>query len=522
MSNFDSSESKNKPKNKPKKPILLCILDGWGIGEENLKTNAIFAAKTPNYDFILKNYPSSKIATSGLDVGLPEGQMGNSEVGHITIGSGRIIYQDLPRINKAIAENELAKNTNLQKLIKNCQKYNSACHLIGLLSDGGVHSHQDHITYLAKIIAQNNVEVKIHAFLDGRDVEQKSAKKYLEKFQNDVSEFPNIKIATVSGRYFAMDRDNKWDRIELAYNAIVNASGAKFLSPISVIENAYRNNVTDEFIEATVIGDFAGIKENDAILSANFRADRIRQISTALLDKDFKAFPTKKINFGAKVAMTEYSKELNQYFDLLFAPIEINNSLGEVLEKNNLTQLRVAETEKYAHVTFFFSGGQEAKYQGEERILVKSPNVATYDLQPKMSALEVGENLKAAIESKKYDFIVVNYANPDMVGHSGIFESSVKACEAIDGQLGLLKNAILAAGGIMMITADHGNIENMITHEGNPHTAHTTNPVPFILIGNGLENAQLKDGNLADIAPTILHLMNIKQPTEMTGKNLIK
>jgi len=447
--------------------------------------------------------------------------MGNSEVGHITIGSGRIIYQDLPRINKAIASGELENNQNLQSLIKNCQTNTKTCHLLGLLSDGGVHSHQDHITYLAKILAKNNINVKIHAFLDGRDVEQKSAIKQIKKFEDDIKDFPNIKIATISGRYYAMDRDKKWDRIKLAYDAIVNAQGSKNNNPIKAIEESYEANITDEFLIPTVIDDFAGIKENDALLIANFRADRIRQISHTLIDPEFKEFETKNFNFCEKTAITEYSDELNKHFSLLFSAIEIKNSLGEILEKNNLKQLRIAETEKYAHVTFFFSGGQEAEFKGEDRILIKSPDVATYDLMPKMSALEVGKNLQEAIESDKYNFIVVNYANPDMVGHSGVLDSAVNACEVIDNQLGILKEAILKEDGIMLITADHGNIENMITENGKPHTAHTTNPVPLILIGNEVKDKKMADGNLADIAPTILNLMNIQQPKEMTGTNLI-
>lgn len=504
-----------------KKPILLCILDGWGIGKKDSRFNAIFKAKTPNYDSILTNYPHSKINTSGLAVGLPEGQMGNSEVGHITIGSGRVIYQDLPRINKAIIEGELVQNSDLQKLITNCRKNNKPCHLLGLLSDGGVHSHQDHIIYLAKILAENKVEVKIHAFLDGRDVEQKSAITFIQQFEHEIKNFPQVKIATLCGRYYAMDRDNKWERIKLAYDAIVNSKGNHNQNAISAVENSYQNNITDEFILPTIIGDFTGINDGDALLVANFRADRARQISYALIDPDFKEFAAKKVKFSSQIAMTEYSEELNKLYEVLFPAIEIRNSLGEILQNHNLKQLRTAETEKYAHVTFFFSGGQEQPFQGEDRILIKSPNVATYDLQPKMSALEIGENLKTAINSGKYDFIVVNYANPDMVGHSGVFESAVKACEIIDSQLGILRDEILKNDGIMMITADHGNIENMVTKDGNPHTSHTTNPVPFILIGNETAGLKLKDGTLADITPTILHLMQIKQPKEMTGTNLI-
>jgi len=508
-------------KNNSKKPILLCILDGWGIGEDDEKVNAIFKAKTPNYDAILAKYPHSKLQTSGLAVGLPEGQMGNSEVGHITIGSGRVIYQNLPRINKAIAEGELAKNPDLQKLIINCKTHFKPCHLLGLLSDGGVHSHQNHIIYLAKIIAQAGVKVKVHAFLDGRDVAQKSAIALINNFENAVKDFPEIKIATISGRYYSMDRDNKWERTKLAYDLIVKNEGPRAKNAVEAVENSYKNNVTDEFILPTAIADFKGIEAEDALLVANFRADRIRQISYALLDPNFDKFTTKDLNFSDKIAMTQYSEELNEFFAILFPQVDVKNSLGEILEKHNLKQLRIAETEKYAHVTFFFSGGREAEFKGEDRILIKSPTVATYDLKPEMSAIEVGENLKKAINSGKYDFIVVNYANPDMVGHSGTFDSAVKACEIIDNQLGQLRDAILAKDGLMFITADHGNIENMVTHDHEPDTTHTTNPVPFILIGNKVSHIELKDGSLADITPTILFLMNFFPTAEMTGKILI-
>ncbi len=512
----------NNIKNNLKKPILLCILDGWGIGKKDVNLNAIFKANTPNYDSILANYPNSKLGTSGLDVGLPDGQMGNSEVGHMTIGSGRVIYQDLPRINKAIESNELEKHPYLKSLIKNCKENNKPCHLLGLLSEGGVHSHQDHITYLAKIIANHNITVKIHAFLDGRDVEQKNSLKAITKFENEIKDFPNIKIATISGRYYAMDRDNKWDRIKLAYDSIIKAKGNTATNAIEAIEKSYQENITDEFLIPTTINNFNGINDGDALLVANFRADRIRQISHALLDPNFEEFETKNLKFCSKVAMTRYSKDLDKYYSILFPKIEVKNSLGEILQQNNLKQLRIAETEKYAHVTFFFSGGQEKEFEGEERILIKSPNVATYDLKPNMSANQVGESLKTAIESNKYDFIVVNYANPDMVGHSGVFNAAVNACEIIDNQLNILKDTILKQDGLMLVTADHGNIEKMITKNGKPHTAHTTNPVPFILIGNDVSNFTLKDGTLADITPTILNLMTIKKPQEVTGNNLIK
>lgn len=489
-----------------KKPTLLCILDGFGIGDNSDKYNAIARANMPNYQRFLQNYPHSQLITSGLDVGLPEGQMGNSEVGHMTIGAGRIIFQDLPRINNAIADGSLAKNEKLQKLISDLKASGKACHLMGLFSDGGVHSHINHIVFLANLLEQNGVKTFIHAFLDGRDVAQKSALTYFK--QN-----PHLNIATVSGRYFAMDRDKKWDRIELATNAIISAKGENFADAISAVEKAYKNNATDEFIKPCLIGNYSGISEGDAMIFCNFRADRARQISEKLFEK---------VEFSTALALTEYSEKLNEFYQILFPSIDVKNSLPEILEKENLTQLRIAETEKYAHVTFFFSAGREAEFKGEERILVKSPAVATYDLKPEMSALEVGENLLKAIKSDKFDFIIVNYANCDMVGHSGMLEPSIKACEAIDNQLGMLEKAILEKDGLMLISADHGNIECMIDEDHNPNTAHSTNPVPFILIGKDVENIKLKNGRLSDIAPTILHLMNIKQPQEMTGENLAK
>jgi len=493
-------------KNSVKKPILLCILDGFGIGDNANPNNAIARAQMPNYNRILQNYPHSSLMTSGLDVGLPEGQIGNSEVGHITIGAGRIIYQDLPRINSAIADDSLAANKKLQDLIAYLKSSGKVCHLAGLLSDGGVHSHINHIIYIANLLKKNDVKFVLHAFLDGRDVAQKSALTYLKQVEN-------FQVATISGRYFAMDRDKKWDRIESATSAIIKAQGERFENAELAIKNSYKNNITDEFIKPSVIGSYQGVSEGDCFLFCNFRADRARQISEKLFEQN---------HFARAVAMTEYSEKLSETYEVIFPQIAVKNSLPEILEKEKLTQLRIAETEKYAHVTFFFSAGREALFAGEERVLVKSPNVATYDLQPEMSAREVGEKLRAAIAGGKFDFIVVNYANCDMVGHSGMLEPAIKACQAIDDELGLLEKEILQCDGIMMISADHGNIEEMLDDCNNPNTAHSTNPVPFILIGNEVKNLQLENGRLSDIAPTILHLMNIEKPQEMTGKNLIK
>lgn len=502
------------------KPILLCILDGWGI-DQNSDYNAISMAKTPNYRRYLATYPNSKIQTSGLDVGLPEGQIGNSEVGHMTIGAGRIIFQDLVRINLAIKNQELEQNQYLKQLVAKLQNSGKTCHLLGLLSDGGVHSSFDHIVFLAKFLAKNNVKVALHAFLDGRDVAQKSAINYLEKLLAATKGDNNVRIATICGRYFAMDRDKNWDRINKAYQAIVEGIGKYCDDPIKAVKESYEQGVTDEFILPTIIDRDSKIEDGDALLMANFRADRVRQISHALLDSGFDNFPARKIDFAAKIAMTEYSTKLNDFYQILFPTIEIKNSLPEILAKRNLKQLRIAETEKYAHVTFFFSCGKEQEFPGEDRILVKSPNVATYDLKPEMSAVELTAKLVTAIKSNQYDFIIINYANPDMVGHSGLIDPAIKACEIIDQQLGFLEEAVLAKDGIMIISADHGNIECMKDRNNQPHTAHTTNPVPFILIGNNFGQIKLNDGKLSDIAPTILSLMNIDQPKEMTGRSLI-
>jgi 2,3-bisphosphoglycerate-independent phosphoglycerate mutase len=503
-----------------KKPTLLCILDGFGIADDS-EFNAVSLAKMPNYHRLLKDYPHSQLQTSGLDVGLPEGQMGNSEVGHMTIGAGRIIFQDLVRINLAIQSSELEENKYLQTLVRNLQNSDKTCHLLGLLSDGGVHSSFEHIIFLAKFLSKNNVKVALHAFLDGRDVAQKSAINYLEKFLIATKDCSNVRITTISGRYFAMDRDHNWDRIQKAYEAIVNGVGNYSDDPIKAVKEFYNKEVTDEFILPTIVSKESKIEDGDALLVANFRADRIRQISDALLDPDFDHFETRKINFINKIAVTEYSDKLNNFYQILFPPIQINNSLPEILAKKNLKQLRIAETEKYAHVTFFFSAGREKEFPGEDRILVKSPAVATYDLMPEMSAIELTNKLTTAIALDKYDFIIVNYANPDMVGHSGLVNPAIKACEVIDQQLGILEKAILAKNGLMLISADHGNIECMKDENNQPHTAHTTNPVPFILVGNNLDKIKLGNGKLSDIAPTILTLMKLDQPREMTGKNLI-
>lgn len=488
------------------KPVLLCILDGFGIGDDGDEFNAIARAKMPNWQRILKTYPHSKLATSGLDVGLPEGQIGNSEVGHMTIGAGRVIYQDLPRINQAIIEGSLAANSDLQALIADLSKSGKVCHLMGLVSDGGVHSHLDHIIFLARLLTKNQVKFVIHSFLDGRDVAQKSATEFLVKLQE-------FKIATICGRYYAMDRDQKWDRIALATDSIIFAkSKNRFATALQAVEQAYKANITDEFLEPAVIGDYAGIAEGDALIFCNFRSDRARQISQKLFEN---------CRFSHSLALTQYSQELNRHYRVLFPPQIINNSLPEILANAGKKQLRIAETEKYAHVTFFFSCGRELEFEGEKRNLVQSPLVATYDLKPEMSASEVGLRLVSAIASDEFDFIIVNYANPDMVGHSGMLEPAIAACEAIDKQLAILEQAILAKNGAMLISADHGNIECMRDEAKNPHTAHTNNPVPLVFIGNNAAAVALKNGKLSDIAPSILDLLKLQKPQEMTGASLI-
>ncbi len=492
--------------NLPYRPVLLCVLDGWGIGDEADSHNAIARANADNYRRILKTYPHSKLETSGLAVGLPEGQMGNSEVGHMTIGAGRVIFQDLPRIDRAIKDGSLAQNLVLKNLISGLKSSDKTCHLMGLLSDGGVHSHIDHIIFLADFLTRSGVNVVLHAFLDGRDVAQKSALKYLAAVKN-------IKIATLSGRYYAMDRDKKWDRIKLATDAIISGKGEAFESAEKAVESSYEKSIFDEFLLPCVIEGYRGVGLEDAMIFCNFRADRARQISEKIFEE---------VAFSRALALTEYSEKLNESYEILFPALKIQNSLPEIISAKGFKQLRIAETEKYAHVTFFFSCGREQEFLGEERILVKSPSVATYDLQPEMSASEIGDKLCAAIEAEKFDFIIVNYANPDMVGHSGMLEPAIAACKTIDAQLAKLEAVILKKGGAMIITADHGNVECMVDENYQPHTSHTTNPVPFILISQNPKNYHLQDGALNDIAPTVLALMEIAKPSEMDGKNLIQ
>ena len=503
-----------------RKPVVLCILDGWGLRQESLN-NAVKTGNTPNWDRLIASSPKSQLRASGLNVGLPDGQMGNSEVGHMTIGSGRVILQDLPRIDTAIHDGSLDDNPVLLDFIENMKASGGTCHLMGLLSDGGVHSHQWHLRTLAALLCASGVPVKVHAFLDGRDTAPKSAADLIKRFEVDIRYMSCISLATMIGRYWAMDRDKRWDRVQKAYNCLVDGDGARFDQSADAIKTAYDAKTTDEFIEPVVLGDYDGMKDGDGILMANFRADRAREILTALVDPDFDGFERKRtVKFAAQVGMVDYSDHLRQFMGALFPPVELEDILAEVVSEKGLKQLHIAETEKYAHVTFFFNGGREEPFPGEDRILINSPDVATYDLQPEMSAPEVTDKLVAAIADGQYDFIVVNYANGDMVGHSGIMEAAVKAVEAVDGCLGRLEEAVTKAGGVLLITADHGNCEKMRSGT-DPHTAHTLFPVPAVLVGGPDWAKSLHDGGLADLAPTVLQLMGIDIPKAMTGHTLI-
>jgi 2,3-bisphosphoglycerate-independent phosphoglycerate mutase len=498
------------------KPIVLCILDGWGI-DDTSEHNAISRSSTPFYDYLLKQYPHAKLSTSGMDVGLPIGQMGNSEVGHMNIGSGRIIIQDLVAIDSSIKNKELEYNSILLKLIADLKKSKGKCHLMGLISDGGVHSHIDHIIYLAQILAKNDIELVLHGFLDGRDTAPRSAISYIEKLLKH-----NIKIATICGRYWAMDRDNRWDRIEKSYNAIISSIGTKSDDFTKSIQENYELDISDEFIEPIIDPTYTGMNDNDAILMANLRSDRVRQILSSFSNNFDKFKRANHPNIINAVGMVEYSKELNDFIKPLFPPKEINNNLAQIISDQGLKQLRIAETEKYAHVTFFFNGGREIPYEGEDRILINSPKVKTYDLKPEMSAHEMTDKLIEEINKDKYDFILVNYANADMVGHTGNMEAAICAIETLDSCLEKLITSVKKAEGLVLITADHGNAEKMHDTKSNvSHTSHTTNPVPIILISDDYQNICLSDGRLCDISPTILELMNIKKPQEMTGVSLI-
>ena len=507
-----------------KKPVMLMILDGFGINE-NTDGNAVKLAKTPNIDKLMKKYPTTQVYTSGLKVGLPEGQMGNSEVGHTNIGAGRIVYQELTKITKSIEDGDFFTIPEFTEAIENCKKYNSKLHILGLVSDGGVHSHIRHLYGLLEMAKRRDFEnVYVHCFLDGRDTPPASAEGYIMQLEEKMQEKGIGKIASISGRYYAMDRDKRWERTKKCYDALVNGEGNKATSATIAIEDSYQKEVFDEFVEPTIIcnseGPIATIQEHDSVIFFNFRPDRARQITRTIVDKEFKEFETKKMDTYF-VCFTNYDETMPNV-KIAFKKEQLKNTLGEVLSKKGLTQLRIAETEKYAHVTFFFNGGEEKQYPGEDRILVPSPKVATYDLQPEMSAPIVTEKVVEAINSNKYDVIILNYANPDMVGHTGSLPAAIKAVETIDECVEKVVSSILAHDGTLIITADHGNCEQMIDYKtGEPHTAHTTNPVPLILVSNN-ETLKVKSGKLADLAPTILEILGIDKPEEMTGESILE
>ncbi len=495
------------------------ILDGYGLGEKNAG-NAIAAAKTPNLDKIFLSCPHSTLVSSGESVGLPDGQMGNSEVGHLNIGAGRIVYQDLTRITKSIREGDFKKNKILLGVMENVRANNSSLHLMGLLSDGGVHSHISHLYALLGLAKEQGLKnVFVHAFLDGRDVAPKSALAYIKNAEEKMKELCG-EFATISGRYFSMDRDKRWDRVEKAYDAMTGGIGATAQNASLAVESAYSHGETDEFVTPTVIlknNNPAGIiSDRDSVIFFNFRSDRAREITRTLIDENFRDFKRKQFPRTHFVCFTQYDETFN--VPVAFPPEHLRNILSDVLSTHHLKQLRIAETEKYAHVTFFFNGGEETPFPGEDRLLIPSPKIPTYDLQPEMSAFLVTDEVGKAILSRKYDIIILNYANLDMVGHTGVFKATVKATEAIDQCIGRVFSAIKNTGGVLVITADHGNAEKMLDEDGGIHTAHTSNPVPFIICKNEIT---LRDGILADIAPTLLDMLGIEKPKEMTGRSLI-
>ncbi|HHX24050.1 MAG TPA: 2,3-bisphosphoglycerate-independent phosphoglycerate mutase [Thermoanaerobacterales bacterium] len=508
-----------------RKPLMLMILDGWGLSLEE-RANAILNANTPNYDRLMKEYPNTTLEASGLAVGLPEGQMGNSEVGHLNLGAGRIVYQDFTRVSQDIKSGGFYKNPALLSAVENALNNNKSLHLMGLLSDGGVHSHINHIKALLLLAKKNNLDrVYLHAFLDGRDVPPANAQKYVSEIEECMKELDIGAIATISGRYYAMDRDKRWDRTKKAYDAIVFGEGLLASSAKTAIEKSYERKETDEFVIPTVItGDngqpLAKVEEGDSIIFFNFRPDRARQLTYAFCNEEFEGFHRKNGYFPVcYVCMTEYDKTINNAM-VAYGPESMDNILADVLSKAGLRQLRIAETEKYAHVTFFFNGGVEKAYPGEDRVLIPSPKVATYNLKPEMSAYEVADAVVKKIKEDIYDVIILNFANPDMVGHTGVFDAAVKAIEAVDECIGKICDVLEEKGGTLLITADHGNAEKMLDYEtGEPFTAHTLSKVPLILISDKFY--QLKPGKLADIAPTILLLLGIEKPKEMTGEPLI-
>ena len=504
-----------------KKPVMLMILDGYGYNPAT-EGNAIYSAKTPVMDKLMETCPNTLINASGMDVGLPDGQMGNSEVGHTNIGAGRVVYQELTRITKAISDGDFFTNDAFMKAVDNCKKNDSALHLFGLLSDGGVHSHINHLFAAIEMAKKNGLtKVYVHGFMDGRDVSPTSGIDFVKALQDKMAEIGVGKIGVLSGRYYAMDRDSRWERVEKAYAALVYGEGEKNPDAVDAMQKSYDNGVTDEFIVPTVVTEGATIGANDSVICFNFRPDRAREITRTFVDADFDGFERKNGFFPLYyVCMTQYDATMPNV-DVAFKPESLTNTFGEYIASKGLTQLRIAETEKYAHVTFFFNGGVEAPYENEDRALIASPKVATYDLQPEMSAVEVTEEVLKRIESDKYDVIILNYANCDMVGHTGVFECAVKAVETVDTCMGRVIDAVKAKGGIVCVTADHGNADQMIDPETKDvFTAHTTNPVPFIVAGKDVELRE--GGRLADIAATLLDIMGLEKPAEMSGESLIK
>ncbi len=507
------------------KLTMLMILDGFGINEKE-EGNGVKQANIPHLNEILTKNPNTIIHTSGLEVGLPEGQMGNSEVGHTNIGAGRIVYQDLAKITKAIEDGDFFSKAEFVKAIENCKANNSKLHLMGLLSNGGVHSHNRHLYGLLELAKRKDFEdVYVHCFMDGRDTPPASGESYITELEEKIQEKGVGQIATLSGRFYAMDRDKRWERVSEAYNAMVNGIGEKAISAISAIEESYQKEVFDEFVKPTVITNKAGepvakIEDGDSVIFFNFRPDRAREITRAIVDKEFDGFETNNINTYF-VCMTPYDETMPNV-EVAYRKEEIRNTFGEYISRRGLKQLRIAETEKYAHVTFFFNGGEEKQYEGEDRILVPSPKVETYDLKPEMSAYEVCDKVVEAIKSEKYDSIILNFANPDMVGHTGNTDAVVKALEAIDACVQKVVDAVNSVNGTLLITADHGNCEQMIDYKtGEPQTAHTTNPVPLAIVGLPC-NKKIREGRLADLAPTMLDIMGLEKPDEMTGESLIQ
>ncbi len=499
-----------------KRLMSLIILDGFGINPAQ-KGNAIQAAKTPHLDALFAKYPHTQIGASGMDVGLPDGQMGNSEVGHTNIGAGRIVYQELTRITKAIQDGDFFENPALKEAMQNCLDKGTALHLLGLVSNGGVHSHNTHLYALVEMAHRMGIkDVWVHCFLDGRDVPPQSGKDFVQELQDQLTKTGTGKIATVMGRYYAMDRDNRWERVEKAYTAMVKGEGAKACCPVAAVAASYEEGVTDEFVVPVVIDGFTGVKENDSMIFFNFRPDRARELTRTFVDSEFHGFDRDYFPVHY-VCMTQYDATMPNV-SVAFLPQSLTNTFGEYISKLGYQQLRIAETEKYAHVTFFFNGGVEKTYEGEHRILVNSPKVATYDLQPEMSAYEVTEKVCEEIRAQRQDVIILNFANCDMVGHTGVFEAAVAAVEAVDTCVGKVMKEIEKVNGIAIVTADHGNADCMIDETGGPFTAHTTNPVPLLL---NQEGAVLKEGRLADIAPTMLDLMGLEKPEEMTGESLL-